>query len=371
MRHGRAFRVIYAAAWCPYAISFFLIFASDPGASAGVALVSMLESIVPAALLGLVVIRACERMPWGGRRRFGFWLRHTGLALAYALLWWGSVLALISLRLALRTHVWTFVRFGPYASQWLLFSGLMIDATICGFAYAHQVTVRLVTEENRAAAAEGLRAEAELRALRAQLSPHFLLNALHSIMELVRRHPADAEAALETLGDMVRRVNALADDDELRTLRDEWAFVDAYLAIERLRLGDRLTVVKDIDAVSLDVEVPAFTLQPLVENAVRHGIAVSNRPTRLMLASRLEGNRLVVAISDDGPGADPDAVARSSGKGLRIVRRRIELFYGAEARMALDGAPGRGFRVKLTLPADESGEGATASFEDRAAPLLA
>jgi LytS/YehU family sensor histidine kinase len=134
-------------------------------------------------------------------------------------------------------------------------------------------------------------------------------------------------------------------------LGDEWAFVRNYVELEQLRLGDRLRIVDGLDPDSLDCLIPAFTLQPLVENAVRHGIATQPQGGTLTVTSRLVGNDLVLEVKDDGAGADPEAVRRANGVGMRAVRQRLEARYGANARLAINTAPGGGFTVTVSLPA--------------------
>jgi LytS/YehU family sensor histidine kinase len=238
------------------------------------------------------------------------------------------------------------------AIGWQFLSGLMLFGVIAGIATAAANARRLREQEAAAVQSEALRIRAELQALRAQLDPHFLFNTLHSLMALVRTDQRAAESALERLGDLLRYVLDVNRDalDEV-SLADEWTFVRNYLELEQLRLGSRLRVVDNVDPESLDCLIPAFTLQPLVENAIRHGIATQPQGGTLTVTSRLENDALVLRIADDGPGADPDALANAGGLGVRAVRQRLETRHGAKARMDVDTAPGAGFAVTVTLPA--------------------
>lgn len=201
-------------------------------------------------------------------------------------------------------------------------------------------------EAQRAAASQ-----AELVALRAQLSPHFLFNTLHSLTQLAREDPRATEAALERFGGLMRYVLAAASRAGEVPLEAELAFVRDYLALERLRLGERLAVVEDVDPEALDCAVPPLVLQPLAENAIRHGLAVRRRGGTLALRARLEGEMLLLEVADDGAGATAIDPARSPGLGLRSAARLLDAFAPGRATLAIDAAPGAGCRVRLLLPA--------------------
>jgi len=171
----------------------------------------------------------------------------------------------------------------------------------------------------------------------------------------VAREPASAEAALERLGDVLRYALRVQSErlDEVR-LREEWGFVDRYLSLERLRLGDRLRSQLEADEGLLDAIVPAFSLQPLVENAVRHAIAPRAGGGRIVVSARRAGSRLVLAVEDDGApaeaGAGGDAPPRRAGIGLRLIRERLAALYGEAASLDTGRSTLGGFRATVTLP---------------------
>lgn len=133
---------------------------------------------------------------------------------------------------------------------------------------------------------------------------------------------------------------------------DELAFVETYLALEALRLGDRLRIEHRVDPDALDCFVPALTLQPLVENAIRHAIAPRAAGGTLTIAAWIAPDgALQLEVRDDGPGADPRAIAGSAGIGLRLVRQRIETRYRGDAAFEIETAPGAGFAVRVRGPA--------------------
>jgi LytS/YehU family sensor histidine kinase len=204
----------------------------------------------------------------------------------------------------------------------------------------------------RAARAEVLSAEAQLAALRARLNPHFILNLLHTLMGLVGRDPASAQAALEQLGDVLRYALRVQSQglDEVR-LREEWEFVERYLALERLRLGERLRIRLEVEASLLDAVVPVFSLQPLVENAVRHAIAPRASGGSIAVRAARNGDTVILTVEDDGtPGGD----AGPPGIGLRLIRERLAALYGAAARLETGPSSLGGFRAVVTVPIGET-----------------
>jgi LytS/YehU family sensor histidine kinase len=236
---------------------------------------------------------------------------------------------------------------------WSLLMGSWLYLIVAGISYAILAHGRIRAQEAAAADARLLAQQAQLAALRAQINPHFLFNALHSVGALVSTDPARADKALESLGDLLRY--ALGTSDEV-LFAQEWAFTEDYLAFEELRLGDRLRVVKEVDAAAMSVPVPPLILQPLVENAVRHGIADRPEGGSISLFARTENAQLVLRVTDDGNGNGNGA---GDGLGLGSVRRRIAALYDGKATLSLDRLPS-GFAVTLRLPiaADDVGTAA-------------
>ena len=193
--------------------------------------------------------------------------------------------------------------------------------------------------------------EAELRALRAQLNPHFLFNSLNSINALVGSDPEAARRMCERLGGFLRRTLALGARDEI-TLAEEMELVEHYLSIEQVRFGDRLQVQRAVDAAALPCRVPPLLLQPLVENAIKHGISSRIEGGCVRLSAAVQAGALVLGVENP---IDEDAPQRAGeGVGLENVRRRLTVFGAREARLDAVREPGR-FRVSLTLPAHPAG----------------
>lgn len=189
---------------------------------------------------------------------------------------------------------------------------------------------------------------ARLDALRTQLQPHFLFNALNAISALVHTNPDAADEMIANLSDFLRLTLELGDAQQI-PLRRELDLVDRYLAVEQVRFADRLTVERAVDPLTLDREVPPLVLQPLVENALRHGLQPRRGPGRLMVGARIESDGLVLFVEDDGVGLDPGRVRE--GIGLANTRSRLETLYGVGAVLELLPRAGGGTRAVVRIPA--------------------
>jgi len=261
----------------------------------------------------------------------------------------------------------TFVRAEPYdVEDWslavLLFRRFVTDyftyfilAALC-FAYEHFVRSR--EQEARAQALRGELAQAQLQALRMQVNPHFLFNTLNAIAVLVRgRETKKAARTLRLLSDLLRATLRGA-DVQMVPLREEIDLLERYLEIEQTRFGDRLRVEIDVDPAVSEAPVPYLILQPLVENAVRHGIAPHAEAGVVRVAAAPagpNGNQVELVVADSGPGfptLDPDDLTDDDSVGLSNTRRRLDTLYGARHSFELGGAAEGGARVTLRLPRD-------------------
>lgn len=213
-------------------------------------------------------------------------------------------------------------------------------------------TERAHLAETRAAQIEALYAQSQLSALRAQLNPHFLFNTLHSLMALTRYESKKAEVALEKLSEMLRYVlqEKKASADNLIRLEDEWKFIENYLELEKMRLDERLIVKSEIDEKALDCLIPAFTLQPLVENAVKHGISPYNRIGTVLIRAKKTNEILTLEISDDGLGKNQQNANESNGLGLKLVRQQLETSYQGKAEFSIKNEANNGFSVLIKIP---------------------
>jgi two-component system LytT family sensor kinase len=197
-----------------------------------------------------------------------------------------------------------------------------------------------------------LATEAELRALRAQMNPHFLFNALTTIGYLIQTAPSRALETLMRLTALLRSV--LRSEGESTTLGRELELVEAYLDIERARFEQRLRVCVDVPAALRSLRVPPLLLQPVVENAVKHGIAPQRSGGDVTVTARLDAHALVLIVRDTGAGASADQVrsGRHAGVGLSNIERRLTCEYGSTAALSIESEPGMGTTVEIRLPAE-------------------
>ena len=197
--------------------------------------------------------------------------------------------------------------------------------------------------------------QAELRFLRAQISPHFIYNALTAIESYVRSDPDRARALLIEFADFIRY--SFRSHGQFVTIAEEIRLVDTYLDLERARFGERLAVTLTVAPEVLSVLLPPFVLQPLVENAVHHGLEPSGRPGRLEIHIDDADSLAMISVEDDGIGADPAHMKRAlsglsdeDGVGLHNVDERLRTVFGDDARLTVETAPGAGTRVSMRIP---------------------
>ena len=228
----------------------------------------------------------------------------------------------------------------------------MAFAAVLGVVLAVEYARVARERDAREARLAGELATARLEALTAQLQPHFLFNTLHGVTALMRRDPDAAETMLVRLGDLLRQTLDRGATPEI-SLRAELALLQHYVDIQQVRFGERLTVTVDADPLLADALVPRFLLQPLVENALQHGIGKRAGPGRVLIRALEQANGagkvLELKVTDDGPGLDNGGLRE--GVGLGNTRRRLAVLYGDTAALELlrDG-DGSGLTARVTLP---------------------
>lgn len=203
-----------------------------------------------------------------------------------------------------------------------------------------------------------LAAEAELKALRAQINPHFLFNVLNTVVAHIGDDPVTARQLITRLADFLRY--SLRQTGQLISFQEEFSYVKTYLYLEKARYGDRLQVIYHIDPQVLGAQVPALVVQPLVENAVRHGVAPKVGRGSVILSAHVDflHMRLNVTVADDGVGIPPERLEdlltgpadRERGVGLRNVNERLKRLYGESYGLQIRSRPGRGTRVHFRIP---------------------
>jgi signal transduction histidine kinase len=226
---------------------------------------------------------------------------------------------------------------------WSFFMYFAVLGTVHAFAYYVEARDR----ELQATQLTGQLSEARLQALRAQLQPHFLFNTLNAITVLVRdRRGTMAVRMLDGLSDMLRQV-LRSDQPHEVPLRSELQLIEQYLAIEQVRFSDRLRVQFAVDAAALDAAVPSFILQPLVENALRHGLTENIDDALVEIGARRQGDALELWVRDNGAGITPEF---RSGVGLDNTRARLAALHGERAVLTLGDDVGKGTIARIRLP---------------------
>lgn len=239
---------------------------------------------------------------------------------------------------------------------WFL-NDLMIFVAVLAAGFAREYFVRYrarqdeaVRLEARAALLEAQLAEARLEALRMQVNPHFLFNTLHAISSLVHRDPDGVRSMVAKLANLLRTTLKGSGEAEV-SLERELEFLEDYLEIMQVRFQGRLEVEFDVDCGLLEARVPNLILQPLVENAVKHGVGGSEGPVRVVVTGAAESDRLVLGVLDTGPGLPGGAGgAPTTGIGLQNVRERLAHLYGGRGDLTVESRPEGGVRAEIRVP---------------------
>ncbi len=241
---------------------------------------------------------------------------------------------------------------------------LLIYATVVAITQAALYYQRTRARELQLARIEGQLARARLEALTAQIRPHFLFNTLHTIGQLWRSGRSEAaDAVLDQLGSLFSRVQTSTSKLEV-PLGEELELVESYLAIEEARFRDRLRTTVDASAAARDCLVPPLILQPLVENAIRHGVSAVSSAGRVAVSAALENGHLLLTVTDDGPGIGARSSQPGSGTGLRNTRERLAQLYGANADLSIAAPANGGTIVTVRIPAARGARANGTSLDD-------
>jgi two-component system, LytTR family, sensor kinase len=233
-------------------------------------------------------------------------------------------------------------------------SGVVDDITgtfvpIVLVAHAVSYYRRFRERELRAAQLEGQLAKARLQTLKSQLQPHFLFNTMHSISSLMLTDVQAADRMMTRLGDLLR-MSLESAGTQITTLSRELEFLNCYLEIEKVRFAERLNVTLDIGPETLDASLPHLLLQPLVDNAVKHGISKLPAGGEIRITVNAQDGELHLEIRDNGPGFKKEGTFPASGLGLRITRERLESLYGQDQSVELLNLPGGGTVTRICIP---------------------
>lgn len=350
----RWFPVLYGLSWTLVGLAFagqhYLKAASfGEGVSWAVALQGALADWWVFAILAFPAFRLARRFPLGGAH-------------------WHLRLALHGLGGLVFSLVWILVRAGVgevlfpghrsekplhelirYVVVATFFFNMLVYWVVVTVAHAVAYADSLRERERRLVELEGRLSSARLMALQMQLNPHFLFNALNGIGTLMFRDVDAADAMLVRLAELLRHALDRS-GRQLVSLREELAFLDRYLTLEQMRFGDRLSVLREIDPEVLDAQVPNLVLQPLVENAIKHGVEPQVASGRIVIrASVPVAGRLRLEVEDNGKGLPPDR-GPGSGVGTSNTLARLAQLYRSEGVFRLEPVPTGGVRALVELP---------------------
>jgi two-component system LytT family sensor kinase len=229
-----------------------------------------------------------------------------------------------------------------------LLSGAFTYAAVLGIATTLRYHRRFREREVRAAQLEAQLALAQVQALKMQVHPHFLFNTLHAVTVLIREDPAAATRVVTRLGDLLRLTLSRATTAQV-SFRRELEILTLYLEIERMRFHDRLEITYDVQSATLGALVPDLILQPLVENAIKHGVSPNAGVGRIDVHSRRDGDWLVLEIRDNGAGLAPGEQPRD-GIGLTTTKARLERLYGSRHELTFANRDEGGFVARIRIP---------------------
>ena len=226
---------------------------------------------------------------------------------------------------------------------------LVIAGAVVAAGLARDASLRYRAREEQATRLQAQLAEARLDALRRQLDPHFLFNTLHAVSSLVERDPRGVRRMIARLSELLRHSIEGSAEQEI-PLRRELTLLEQYLDIMRVRFQGRLEVETRVDDAALDLLVPNLVLQPLVENAIKHGVSLVEGTGHILVEARVTGGELLLRVTDDGAGITAEPGSTEDGVGLRNTRERLAQLYGARQRFSLQAGDARGAVAELAIP---------------------
>ena len=348
---GTAFWSLVTAFWLFIALASALEMSLLQSARMTVSLVAALMRFIPWLILTPVIIWACshytlERSNWKKSIWVYLGLCVFSLAVVGAFMWWSPPMSSPAPVPVPANDVRT--------PLYLVLRRITLQIpTFCGLvaiAHALRFYERSQDRERRGLELQASLAQARLQALRMQMNPHFLFNTLNSIASLVQEDGKKAEEMIESLGELLRLTLRATDRQEV-TVREELQFLDRYLHIEKTRFGERLQVERHIDPETLNAMVPILIFQPIVENAVKHGIETQIAPGLIRVEIRRLDGKLLFKVTDSGRGSTTPVKGEiKEGIGLGNTRSRLKELYGDRSLMTLGYGQGAGFTAEIQIP---------------------
>lgn len=313
----------------------------------GFALTTALADWYLFALLSIPTLWLARRFHFDAPRWRRSLVVHAVSGAAFAVLWVVLRVGVELVRSRERLPVFYFSEMFHWTLVRSFYFNVLVYWIIVGASHGVEYYRRYRERELRAIELEKLLAQSRLQALRSQLNPHFLFNTLNSVSSLMHKDVEAADRMIVRLSELLRLALGNVETQEV-PLRDELEFLRRYLEIEQIRFGARLRVTFDVPADTLEVPVPNLLLQPLVENAIKHGIAPRKQPGHIEIAAWREAGGLGLRVRDNGSGNGPSA--GGAGVGLANTRARLEHLYGADHRFECGTGAEGGFEVRIRLP---------------------
>ncbi|HZS48857.1 MAG TPA: histidine kinase [Blastocatellia bacterium] len=300
-------------------------------------------------LLAPFVIRLCHRFRIDRENLTKTIIAHVPIALLFTIAHSVLLTVITNVPVYGTRELLRFVKSGyPVLIFDFLFS-VVVYVMILSLTHAMDYYKQYREEELTASELKAQLAQSQLQALKMQLHPHFLFNTLNSISALQMEDTDAAQKMTARLGDFLRLTLDNVGSQKV-TLKQEMEFLSCYLDIERVRFGRRLTVNVNIEPDALDVSVPNLILQPIAENAIKHGIASQIAPGRIDISARVSDHSLKIEVSDNGPGLRNNGTDPREGMGLTNTRERLERLYGRDYKFEMDNGAEGGLSVKLQIP---------------------
>lgn len=292
----------------------------------------------------LVAIVATERLPINSGRQFGRIVTHVAVCLVVTILW-GVLAYYACLAIVPGWKPLGVPKMLASTSKNVLFGYGLIVLLV-------HIILRVRQHRNQEVALlrqAHLATQAQLQVLKLEIQPHFLFNALHSVSALIHSNPHAANETLVLVSDMLRHAVDTSRVQEV-PLRAELSTLGLYTQIQQVRFGDRLCLSWDAAEETLDAAVPHMLLQPLVENAIKHGVEAHSNAGNIVISSRKDGDALWLSIRDDGPGYKVPSPRRGAGVGIANVRSRLTQLYGSNHSFTVEDARGGGTEVRIRIP---------------------
>jgi len=352
--------VFFTLAWAPFFILWTLSVLSFAHLPLLTAVRFALFTVGTAIVLAIPVWIFCSRAAWPEKVTFRFYAMHVLAAFIYAIAWNLVNYMITALERGESLNIWRQFATSPTVFFSLLL-GIGLYGVVAGVTYSVEIRGHLGQKELYARKIEAAAAAARFDALRARLHPHFLFNALHTVSALIKFDPKNAQAAVERLAELLR-YSLREGAEDLVDFEEELQFVREYISFEQLRFGERLKVSFDIANSCADFQLPKFSLQTLIENAVQHSVAVRPSGGSIVVRGSTDANGLTIEVEDDGYGSkDQKTVASDSPQfGLKALTERLATYYGDSAFLRAADVQTGGYCVTMFIPLRKTSLGAGA-----------